>query len=78
MKMTVGVVLLLAFACYFLLPALVPPVAAHGSCQSLEAEWVRKASDAASKAWDLAKAVARYVANPTNVNRAKMGVAKWR
>lgn len=57
MKMIVVVVLLLAFTCYFLLPALVPPVEAHGSCQSLQAEWVRKAADAASKAWDLAKTV---------------------
>lgn len=37
MKMAV-VVLLLAVVCYFLIPVLVPPVTAHGSCQSLQAE----------------------------------------
>ncbi len=45
MKIAVGVVLLLAIACYFLLPVLVPPVVAHGSCQSLQAEWARKEAD---------------------------------
>lgn len=48
MKITVVVVLLLAFTCYFLLPVLVPKVEAHGSCQSLRAEWARKLADSVS------------------------------
>lgn len=78
MKMIVVAVLLLAFICYFFVPVLVPPVDAHGSCSGMKAEWVRKAADAASKAWNLAKAVARYIANPSNYNKGKVAWWKWR
>lgn len=73
MKITGVVVLLLAFTCYCLLPVLVPKIEAHGSCQSLRAEWARKLADSVSKWWGYVKAAARYIANPTFTNKLKAG-----
>ena len=76
MKITIVVLLLLAVACYFLFSALVPPVAAHGSCQSLQAEWARKVATAIDKWWDYVKAAAKYVTNPTYTNMLKKQVGQ--